>query len=803
MSESTYSENLIIKDVTKFDRSSGSFIERLVFNNRLIVILACIAITIALGLQLKNLTLNAAFEKMIPTNHPYVTNYLDNKKQLSGLGNSLRIAVANENGTIFEKEYLDTLSQINDDIFLLKGVERPFMKSLWTPSTRWMGVTEEGFDGGTVIPDNFTGSPKNLDQVRLNVERSGEIGSLVASDFKSSVIFVPLVDVDPETKLPLDYKAFSHKLEQLRDKYQTGSIKIHITGFAKVVGDLIDGLEQMLVFFAITIAICAGVLYAYTRSVRATFSVVMCSLVSVVWLLGLLPFLGYNLDPYSILVPFLVFAVGMSHGAQMMNGIISDIGKGNHIFVAARLSFRRLFSTGLTALITDAIGFAVLMVIQIQVIQDLSLIASVGVLLLIITNLILLAVVLSYLGIGKGATIRSAASQKCDSDDSSEHKVHPIWTFLDKFTSNKWATITLVITFIMGTAGFITSLDVKIGDLDSGAPELWPDSRYNLDNSFMVDNYAASSDTYVVMVKTKQYECGMYNNLIKVDALEFELQQLPSVVSTSSLAGLSKYSSAGMNEGNLKWFEVPLNQNLLNAIITRAPRELFNQACDLVTVYAYLTDHKAETLEQVVNVVEKFSAENNSEEITFLSAAGNAGIEAATNIVVEKANTEMLFFVYAAVIILAYLSFRSIKAVICAILPLMLTSILCQALMVGLGVGVKVATLPVIALGVGIGVDYALYVMSVMLINHRRGMSVADAYYAALLSTGKMVVLTGITLGLSVSTWVFSPIKFQADMGVLLAFMFIWNMLGALILLPALSKYLLNIGEKKKALASS
>lgn len=797
MSESTTLEDLIITNVKKFDRSSGNFIERLIFNNRKFVIFVCFAVTVMLGMQLKGLSLNAAYEKMIPTNHPYVTNYLENKDQLAGLGNSIRIAVEIKEGTIFEKEYLYILSQLNDDIFLLKGVERPFMKSLWTSSTRWMGVTEEGFDGGTVIPDDYKGTPKNLDQVRLNVERSGEIGSLVSSDFKSSVIFVPLVDVDPESGLPLDYQEFSQKLEQLRNKYQTGSIKIHITGFAKVVGDLIDGLEEMLIFFAITIIICAGVLYAYTRSIQATFSVVVCSLVSVVWLLGLLPLLGYNLDPYSILVPFLVFAVGMSHGAQMMNGIIGDIGKGNHIFVAARLSFRRLFSTGVTALITDAIGFAVLMVIQIQVIQDLSLIASIGVLLLIFTNLILLSVVLSYLGIGKKATKRSAAVQKIDLDDSSEHKVHPIWTFLDKFTSNKWATITLLVAFVMGTAGFVTSLQVKIGDLDSGAPELWPDSRYNLDNTFMVDNYAASSDTYVVMVKTKPFECGMYNNLIKVDALEFELQKLPGVVSTTSLAGLSKNSAVGMNEGNFKWYEVPFNQNLLNAIITRAPREIFNQACDLLTVSAYLTDHKAETLKQVVAVVEKFAAENNSEGITFLSAAGNAGIEAATNIVVEKANTEMLFFVYAAVIILSYLSFRSFKAVVCAILPLMLTSILCQALMVGLGVGVKVATLPVIALGVGIGVDYALYVMSVMLINHRKGMSIADAYYAALLSTGKMVVLTGITLGLSVSTWVFSPIKFQADMGLLLAFMFIWNMLGALILLPALSKFLLNIGQKK------
>lgn len=152
----------------------------------------------------------------------------------------------------------------------------------------------------------------------------------------------------------------------------------------------------------------------------------------------------------------------------------------------------------------------------------------------------------------------------------------------------------------------------------------------------------------------------------------------------------------------------------------------------------------------------------------------------------------MLILVYLAVIILAFVTFRSWRAVVCAVVPLMLTSVLCEALMVWLNIGVKVATLPVIALGVGIGVDYALYVMTVTQARLREGMSLSDAYYKALLFTGKVVVLTGVTLGIAVATWAFSPIKFQADMGILLAFMFIWNMLGALILLPALGHFLLR-----------
>ena len=781
----------MIRHLEDFDTRSGRLTERLLFNNRIAVILICMAITVFLGMQSVNLGMSAAFEKMIPTNHPFIVNFLENRKQMAGTGNTLRIAVENAEGTIFDAEYMDTLRKIHDEIFLLPGVDRPFMKSLWAPAVRWTGVTEEGLDGGPVIPDGYDGSAESLDQVRNNVERSGEIGQLVAANFKSSILLVPLQETDTSTGERIDYHAFSQQLEELRSKYESDKVRIHITGFAKVVGDLIEGLQQVLLFFALTIAIAMLVLYLYTRCLRSTLLVVLSSFTAVVWLLGLLPLLGYDLDPYSILVPFLVFAIGMSHGAQKMNGIMQDIGRGVHKLLAARYTFRRLFLAGLTALLSDAIGFAVLMVIDIPVIQDLAVTASIGVAVLIFTNLILLPVLLSYTGVNAKAAERSIRAEIADLNDT-EHSKHLFWAWLDLFTQKRYATLVVVFSIALGGVGLVVSSKVKIGDTGQGAPELRADSRYNIDNAFMVDNYAASSDVYVVMVRTGQYECAHYDTLMAVDALERQLAQLPAVESTSSLAGLAKIAQAGMNEGSLKWYGIPRSQGMLNAIITRAPRELFNQNCDLLTVYAYLKDHKADTLHSVVETVERFATQYNSDNIRFLSAAGNAGIEAATNIVVEKANVQMLVLVYSAVILLAFITFRSWRAVVCAVLPLMLTSILCQALMVWLNIGVKVATLPVIALGVGIGVDYALYILTVTMARLKEGKSLSEAYYQALLFTGKVVVLTGITLGVAVFTWVLSPIKFQADMGILLAFMFIWNMLGALILLPSLGYFLLR-----------
>lgn len=788
----------VIADIKDFDAKSGSFAERLFFNNRLVVVLACLVITLALGLQARGLLLNAAFEKMIPTDHPYVANFLENRKQLAGMGNSLRVAVAVKQGTIFSKAYLDTLRRLNDELFLIPGVDRPYMKSLWTPAVRWTGVTEQGLDGGPVIPDDYDGSPQALEQVRRNVERSGEIGQLVAANYQSSIILVPLQDRIAETDERIDYHATSQRIEELRAKYQSEGVVIHVTGFAKVVGDLIDGLRQVVIFFVVAIGICTVVLYWYTRCIRSTALVVACSLVAVVWLLGLLPTLGFELDPYSMLVPFLVFAIGMSHGAQKMNGIMQDIGRGAHKLVAARYTFRRLFVAGLTALLADAVGFAVLMVINITVIQDLAITASIGVAVLIFTNLVLLPILLSYTGVSVEVARRSLRDELADESDVA-HKKHPFWDFLDHFTGRKWATATIAAAAVMGLAGLYVSQDLKIGDTEPGAPELRLDSRYNLDNAFIVKNYAASSDVYIVMVRTPRYACAHYETIMAVNALERELLALPGVEATNSLASLAKVANVGMNEGSLKWYEAPRSQGVLNAIVTRAPRELFNQDCDMLTVYAYLRDHKADTLTSVVRAVEDFAARRNTADIRFLNAAGNAGIEAATNIVVKKANFEMLALVYAAVIVLAFVTFRSWRAVVCAVAPLMLTSVLCEALMVALNIGVKVATLPVIALGVGIGVDYALYIMTVTMAGLRSGLSLSEAYYRALIFTGKVVILTGITLGLAVATWSASPIKFQADMGVLLAFMFVWNMIGALVLLPALAHFLLPRGAQPVA----
>ncbi len=803
----------VVADIKDFDAQSGTFLEKLFFNNRVLVVSLCAIATVVFGYFALQLEIAAGFEKQLPKEHPYVLNYNEHRGNLpGGLGNNLRVVVSTTADTIYTKEFLKVLELTSEELFFIPGVDRNSMKSLFTPNTRWKVVTEEGFAGGPVVPGNYDGSPETIEALKTNVQRAGITGDLIANNEKSSAIIVPLRDINPETGEPLDYADLNSKVEAIRAKF-TGEnvgdteldkaiaaaggpdmVDFHVIGFAKMVGDLIEGIKVVMGFFAAAVAIATLLLYLYTHCFRSTLMTIACTVIAVVWQLGILRLLGYSLDPFSILVPFLVFAIGVSHGAQKLNGVLQDMGRGTCAYVAARYTFRRLFLAGVTALLSDGVGFAVMMIIAIQVIQDLAITASIGVLVLIFTNLILTPILLSYTGVGKKAVKLASRPHK------SMEEMNPMWRFLLLFTKKGPAGIAITISVIVAIMGLQVTKDLKIGDLDPGAPELRPDSRYNQDVAYMSENYSVSTDIFAVIVNTPPDTCAEYDKFALANELEWRLRQLEGVDDVRGLNTRVRTVASGVNEGYPKWNALFANQGTINyAVSELVTLNMVDPACSTYAMMVYLADHKAETLTRVVNTLESFREEFGDEglEVEFMGAAGSAGFAAATNIVVKKANTEMLYYVYAAVTFLCMLTFRSVTGVVCAILPLMFTSICCEALMVFLGMGVKVATLPVIALGVGIGVDYALYVLTVILQKERAGLDLTTAYYETINFTGRVVALIGVTLASGVITWFWSPIKFQADMGLLLAFMFIWNMFGALILMPSLAAFLIKHKEEE------
>lgn len=754
--------------------------EYALFRHRLVVLFLFLVISGLLIFKASQIKLDAAFTKNIPLQHSYMQTYMKHAKDFGGANNIL-ISVCDKSGNIFNPEFFSKFKQIHEQVYYMSGVDRVLVKSIFSPSTRFVEVVEDGFAGGPVIPADFQANAAGLSQVKQNIDKSGIVGRMIADDYSCAMITAQLQEINPETLEKLDTIAFANSLEtDVRGKFEDDKISIHIIGFAKMVGDVANGAKGVLVFFAVAILITAVMVYLFSRSVKLTLLPIVCSLVAVIWQIGLLSTLGFGIDPMSILVPFLVFAIGVSHGVQMINATGRHVAAGLDGKTAAQMSFRQLLIPGGVALLSDTIGFITMLAIDIGVIRELAITASLGVGVVILTNLILLPVLMSYVKFSDRYVQHVTAPSV---------KIDKLWHLLSRCTEPKIARIILLVTVTLFGFGYYQSLKLKIGDLQPGAAALHADSRYNQDTFLITDRYAISVDYINVMVETTANGCTFHPVMEKIDRFQWQMENVPGVQSAISLASVSKTINAAFNEGNLKWRILPRTTESLVQASSRVETStgLLNTDCSVMPIIVFLNDHKAETIEKVVAEAKLLASQLNDEQVKFELASGPVGVMAATNEAVSAAQAPMTWYVYASVILLCLLSFRSIKATVSVILPLYVVTILATALMTFLQIGLTVSTLPVIALGVGIGVDYGIYILTNMTQPLRNGVPLKQAYFDALKGTGSAVIFTGLTLAIGVSTWAFSALKFQVDMGILLTFMFLVNMLGAVVVLPALA----------------
>ncbi len=760
-------------------------LEQLIFGNRRIIIVLFGLITLFMAVSITNLRIDAGFSKLLPLKHEYMQTFTEYSKEFGG-ANRIVIALMSRQGDMFTPEFFSTLEKATDDVFFIPGVDRALVTSIFTPNVRFTEVIEDGIAGGNVVPADFRPNAEGLDKVRRNILKAGIVGRLVANDFSGAIISAQLLEIDPGTGEKLDYIEVGHLLEErIRDKYQSDQIDVHIIGFAKVISDIADGAARIILFFFIAFIVTTLLVFLYTRSFLLTLIPICCSLIAVTWQLGLLPLLSYGIDPMGLLVPFLIFAIGVSHAVQMITANTAEIRAGADNITAARASFRQLLIPGFIALASDTIGFVTIQLIEIQVIQEMAVTASLGVAVIILTNLILLPVLLSYVKTGRRYQRRV---------DGQTHILRPVWRFFEQAAEPKPAIIIIAFSLLLLGFGLWQGADIKVGDMHRGVPELRTDSRYNRDSEVITNHFSIGVDLLTVIVETKADGCIDYDMMNAIDRFSWHMKNVPGVQSVISLPGVAKVINSGWNEGSLKWRVLPRNSASMVQAVGYVPTSsgLLNSDCSVMPVMIFTTDHKAETINSIVAEVKSYRADHGKEDLTFRLATGNVGVMAATNEEVEAAQVPILLYVFGAIILLCLYEFRSLRAVLCIILPLALVSVLAYALMSMLEIGLKVSTLPIVALGVGVGVDYGIYIFSRMKSYLDQGQTLQKAYLHTLAITGNGVVFTGVTLAIGVATWIFSPLKFQADMGILLTFMFLVNMLGAILLLPALACWLLK-----------
>ncbi len=797
------SKKLVLDGSTEIDQSQFRTdwvgkISYFIFRNRKVLLIVFVLLTILLGAMASQLRVQAAFTKMIPLKHPYMATFLEYQSDFGG-ANKVLIALDNKDGTIYDKDFMETLRKVTEEVFFVKGVERSSVTSLFTPNVRYNEVVEDGFRGGNIVSADFAGTPEQMEVVRSNIMKSDWMGRIVSNDQTSAMVVATLMENDPETGERLDLQEVAKKLEEIRGKYENESTGVYIIGFAKAVGDIAEGAAGVLVFFGVAFVITALLLYWYSGSLMITSLALICAIVPVIWLLGLLPVFGLGLDPMSILVPFLIFSIAVSHAVQMTNAWKLETLHGHDGVAASTLSFQKLFIPGAMALLANALGFMVIGFVEIEIVRELAFTATIGVTVMIITNKMLLPILLSYY------KFSPEQAQKLSGKETAGDW---LWERLGFLATKQYGWIPIVIGVALLAFGISQARHLHIGDLGKGVPELRPESRYNQDVEFITGHYKIGVDLLQVIVEAKPQDeddspCVDREVMDRIEDFEFQMRQVEGVATVRGLSGFVKTMTQSFAETYAKWNMLPESRAQIAQGVgyaTRLGNEFMNSKCTAMPISIYTVDHQATTIAHIVDRIKAFKEEaGDNDRVTFRLASGNVGVMAATNEAVHAADKWVNLALFASVMALCLVTFRSFPITLCVVLPLALVTVLCNALMAMLGIGVKVNTLPVVALGVGVGVDYGIYLFERM--KHEmedNGLTLQRSFIEALKQRGTASIFTAATMTISVATWIFSALKFQADMGILLAFMFLVNAFGAILLLPALAAYLVGNLKKKE-----
>jgi predicted RND superfamily exporter protein len=772
----------------------SAWLEAFIFGRRVLLIVVFALVTVAMAIVVaRGLRIDASFTKQLPLQHEYMQTFVKHQAEFGG-ANRVLIALIARDGNMFTPEFFKALKNATDAVVVMDGIDRGRVQSLFTPNVRYIEVVEDGIQAGNVVDAEFQPTPEGLAQVRENILKAGIVGRLVANDFSGALISAIVLEQDANG-LPIDPIAVAGRLEdEVRSKIagsgiavraEASAVDVHMIGFSMVVHNIAEGARSVLLFAGATLLLTLLFVWIYTQSFRVALVPVLCSVIAVIWQLGTLVVLGYGIDPLGLLVPFLIFAIGVSHGVQKISGVTDAVLEGLGSEDAARRTFRQLLLPAVIALLADLVGFITILYIPVQVIQEMAITASIGVAIVILTDLVLLPVLVSYVKFGPGYRDRVARRQAM---------LGRWWHALAGITRRGPALAIVAAAVVLGIVGLLKGREAVIGDATAGVPELRPDSRYNLDSSVITSEFAIGVDILTVIVETQEPACVSHERMKQIDDFSWEMQNVPGVQQVVSLPYIAKQAIAGWSEGSLKWREIPRNTDQLtqSTRYIESSTGLLNVDCNVVPVMLFLADHKAETIERVVAAVKAWRQANPVEGAEFKLATGNVGVMAATNEEVKRTEFPILGGVFAAVTLMCLLTFRSLLGTLLVIMPLALVSVLAYAVMAIVGIGLKITTLPMVALGVGIGVDYGIYLYSRMQEFLRRGESVHDAFEHTMRVTGASIIFTGLTLAIGVATWIFSPLQFQADIGALLTFMFLVNMIGAIVLIPALASLLLK-----------
>jgi uncharacterized protein len=751
-----------------------------IVNQRLSLLIAVTLLTAFFGYHALKIEMYTAFSDLLPTDHPFIRVH-NEYSEIFGGANVVLLSVEVKEGNIFNPRTLEKIQKLTEMLELTHGASNYQIFSIARQKVKTVRATSWGIEVQPVMWPNVPDTDEELVGLQNAVYANPTIaGRLVSMDGKAALITAAFHEER------LDYAALFRRIQSGIREVEDENTTVYAAGEPILYGWIYHHLSDILVVIALTSLALLAILVLYYRNLNGVVIPVLSALITFIWGTGFTSLVGFNFEPLILVVPFLIAARTISHSIQFRERFFEELDRWGNKEKAAVESAAGLMMPGGVAIVTDAIGLTVLLTAPMPILTKLAVAGSFWVLSNLVTVLVLDPILCCYF-----PTPRRRAK------GGEGHWLDAPLRHVGMLCTTDLGRIGVIAAFGAILAwSLYWNQHLTVGDSRPGSPLLWSDSNYNVSVRHINERFQGTDHLFVIVEGEEERAAKSPRVLRNMEAFQREMERSPHVGGTESLVGLTRQINAVLHHNDPRWGILPRSEIEVGGVIQVAehgsePGDFdrwvnYNFQHAKITVFLY--DHKGSTIHEVMDRAKTFIAGHPMEEARFRLAGGLVGVLAAANEVMERNHRIVLGLMLLAQLIFCALGFRSLLAGFLFVGVVFISNMFGTALMAFWNVGFNVNTMPVISLGIGFGVDYGIYVVSRAIEEHRRQgrQDLRLALVEGVATAGKAVLYTAFLISTGIAFWVFSPLRFQAEMGYQLLIILTMNMLGGLLLLPAL-----------------
>ncbi|MEM7469583.1 MAG: MMPL family transporter, partial [Pseudomonadota bacterium] len=679
-------------------------------NNRTLSLAILMAITVFFAIGLKDVELKTIFSDLFPKNHDFVQTYKDHPN----FGNPLTVVmmIKTKEGDIYNFETLSKVWRMTREIDLTPGVDHDQILSITTEKARYAEATPFGVDLRPLMEDKAPSSPDEIKDFKKRVDKAPNVRTfLISPDETATIVQATFIEHK------LDYGVVFDFIQEMAEKERDANHEIYVAGQPILTGWVYTYQAQMLSIFGITAAALLLSLIFYMQNVPGVVTPVASSIVAAIWGFGFVGWLGDPIEPLIMVVPLLLVARSFSHCVQFIERyyeIYYEIGDRRK---SAELALGVMMAPGVLGIITDAAGLFLIWVAPIPVMERFAIFCGFWAAILVPANLFLTPILLSYFPPPK-----NVAKLIGKSDEETWHtKIISILSVVGRVSHGAAAKVTTMVVLVLFAVGIWLALQIKVGNPVEGSNLLFEDSDFNTAVRAINAHFPGLMTLEIVFEAKNEEEEG---RVLRTDHAMQTMTKLQSLLEGSSFPPEATLSFADylpeanrlFSGGNPKWMPIDTNDDAANAavgaLLLGTSTKNYSHVSDFTlengTVSLWFKNNKQETVDQALHETRKALKEIGIDHERFRVRLGTGAIalQQSVNDTVDYYQWIILAALNAVILLTCSFAYRSIAAGILLMIPVNFSNMLLGSVMVLMGIGLDVNSLPIAAIGIGVGIDY-------------------------------------------------------------------------------------------------